>query len=216
MRIVPALLMSVMMASVAFAADETPSEASLSGNQSVYVNGQQLTTSSIAVLVGDVVQTKNDGMAQMTSSGSTSLLQSNTIVRFQRGGIAVDRGSVSIGTGNGSSVFARDFRITPASSSWTQFDVIRANGVIQILARKNNLTVSCGTGSPTVLKEGQQLSRDDGPSCGLAAKGSGAPAAAKGPILTSTTAEKAAMAVGGGIAAWAIFQSDDPVSPFVP
>jgi hypothetical protein len=205
-----------MIASLAFAGDEAPSGAFLSGNQSVYINGAQVTTSSMAVMVGDVVQTKNDGLAQMTSAGSTAILQSNTILRFQRGGIAIDRGTVSIGTGNGSSVFARDFRITPTSSSWTQFDVVRANGVIQILARKNNLTVSCGTGSPTVLKEGQQLSRDDGPSCGLAAKGSGAPAAAKGPILTSATAEKGGLVVGGGIVAWAIFQADDPVSPFIP
>jgi ferric-dicitrate binding protein FerR (iron transport regulator) len=185
------------------------------GNGSVYVNGAQLNKSS-AVMPGDVIQTKETGVAQVTAMGSSATLQSNTIVRFQSGGLALDRGTISMGTGKSSSIFARDFKITPVSVSWTQFDVIRTSGAIQIFARKNNLTVSCGTGAPVVVKEGEQISRDDGADCGLAQKPGDAPTAAKGPILGSPTAEKAGLAVGGGLLGWVLFQADEPVSPFAP
>jgi hypothetical protein len=49
------------------------------------------------------------------------VIQSNTIVRFQSGGLALDRGSISLATGKGMSIFARDFKITPASGGWKHF-----------------------------------------------------------------------------------------------
>lgn len=185
------------------------------GNGSVFVNGAQLTNSS-AVTLGDVIQTKDAGVAQVSAVGSSATIQSNTIVRFQSGGLALDRGTISMATGKSSSVFARDFKITPVSGSWTQFDVIRASGAIQIFARKNNVTVSCGTGAPTVVKEGQQMSRDDAADCGLATRQAGAASAAKGPILASPMAERVAVGAGAGLLGWALFQADDPVSPFIP
>jgi hypothetical protein len=185
------------------------------GNGSVFVNGAQLTNSS-AVMPGDVIQTKDAGVAQVSALGSSATIQSNTTVRFQSGGLALDRGTISMATGKSSSVFARDFKITPVSGSWTQFDVIRASGAIQIFARKSNVTVSCGTGAPTVVQEGQQMSRDDAADCGLAARRGGAASAAKGPILASPIAEKAAIGAGAGLLGWALFQADDPVSPFIP
>ncbi len=165
------------------------------GNGSVYVNGAQLTNSS-AVMPGDVIQTKDAGVAQVSTTGSNAAIQSNTIVRFQSAGIALDRGTVSMATG--------------------QFDVIRASGAIQIFARKNSITISCGPGTPITVKEGQQISRADAADCGVAQKQGGAAAAAKGPILDSPTAEKAGLAVGGGLLGWVLFQADEPVSPSIP
>src|SRR5271165_805217 len=104
---------------------------------SVYLNGALLSNSS-AVTVGDVIQTRDNGVANINAPGATVVVESNTILRFQSGGFALDRGSVSIATGKGLSVFARDLKITPVSSDWTEFYVTRASGSIQILARKNN------------------------------------------------------------------------------
>jgi hypothetical protein len=185
------------------------------GNGTVYVNGEQLTNSS-AVMVGDVVQTKEAGVAQLNAVGSSMMLQSNTIVRFRDGGLALDRGTVTMATGKGSTVFARDFKISPVSTSWTQFDVIRTSGVIQIFARKGDLSVSCGAGAPVAVKEGHQLSRDDAEDCGLVQRQGGAAAAAKGPILASPLAEKVGIATAGGLLGWVLFHNDEPVSPFVP
>src|SRR5262249_31737073 len=146
----------------------------LYGTGSVYLNGAQITNSA-AVTSGDVIQTKDTGAANLNAAGSTIVIQSNSIVRFQNAGLSLDRGSVSIASGKGMSVFARDFKITPSGDGWTEYYVIRSGGLIQIIARKSSITVSCGASSSS-LKEGQQVSRDDAADCGIAGKaGAGAP-----------------------------------------
>jgi hypothetical protein len=123
------------------------------GTGSVYLNRAALSNSS-AVTVGDVVQTRDNGVANINALGATVVVESNTIVRSQTGGFALDRGSVSVATGKGMSVFARDFKITPVSGDWTEFYVTRASGSIQVIARKNSVTVTCGPNSSTTVREG--------------------------------------------------------------
>jgi hypothetical protein len=186
----------------------------LYGTGAVYLNGAQLATSS-AVTNGDVIQTKDTGAANLNAAGSSVVIQSNTIVRFQSGGLALDRGSVTVATGRGLSVFARDFKITPTSGNWTEFYISRASGVVQIIARKSDITVSCGANTSTI-KEGQQVSRDDAANCGLVDKAGGASPAAKGPILDSTWARDAGIAAGSGLLLWVLTKCEDPVSPSSP
>jgi hypothetical protein len=194
-------------------AQET-SAAMLYGTGSVYVNGAQV-TNSLAVTSGDVIQTKDTGAANLSAPGASVVVQSNTIARFESGGLALDRGSISVATGKSMPVFARDFKITPASGAWTEFYVTRASGAIQIIARKNAITVSCGANTATV-KEGQQISRDDAADCGIAQKRAGAPTAAHGAILTSPWVEYGALGAGGGVLIWALTRPENPVSPSVP
>ena len=194
-------------------AQET-SAAMVYGTGLVYVNGSQL-TNSLAMTSGDVIQTKESGAANMSAPGASVVIQSNTIARFEAGGLALDRGSVSVATGKGMAVFARDFKITPASGAWTEFYVTRASGAIQILARKNAITVSCGANTATI-KEGQQVSRDDAADCGIAQKSGGAPTAAKGAIIESPWVEYGALGAGGALLVWALTRSENPVSPSVP
>jgi hypothetical protein len=114
------------------------------------------------------------------------------------------------------SVFARDFKITPLASGWTEFYVTRVSGSIQIIARKGDVTVSCGASTSTI-KQGQEISRNDAADCGVMAKSGGAaPAAAKPPLITSSTAKYAALGAGGGLLLWSLAHSDNPVSPSVP
>jgi ferric-dicitrate binding protein FerR (iron transport regulator) len=179
------------------------------------VNGAPLKDSA-PVLPGDVVQTREGAAANLSAAGSSVLIQANTIVRFQSGGLALDHGGASVATGKGLAVFARDFKIAPASSDWTEFYVTRASGVIQIMARKNSVTVSCGANIST-LKEGQQMSRDDAADCGIANKrASGAPAAAKGPLLTSPVADAVALGAGAALLIWTLTRQEDAVSPSAP
>ena len=180
----------------------------------VYVNGAALANSS-ALMTGDVVQTKDNGAANISAAGSSIVVDSNSIVRTQAEGYSLDRGSISVATGKQLRVYARDFTITPVSSEWTQFYVTRSSGTIGIIARKNAVTVTCGSTTETV-REGQQLSREDAASCGLLTQAKGAPAAAKGPILTSARAERIALGVAAGLAAYGLAHDDDPVSPAIP
>src|SRR5215467_7468390 len=109
-------LMSVFLIElVSFTAFAEGDTAVLYGTGAVYLNGAQLSNSA-AVTNGDVIQTKDTGAANLNATGSTVVIQSNTIVRFQSGGLALDRGSVTVATGRGLGVFARDFKIVPASS----------------------------------------------------------------------------------------------------
>jgi hypothetical protein len=198
-----------------FAFAQTTGVAVLSGTGSVYLNGGLLSNSN-AVVTGDVIQTKDNATAAINGPGGSVAIEPNSIVRFQGQSVALDRGQISIGTGQGLTVNARDFRITPASNEWTQFYVTRAAGSINVIARKNDVTINCGSSGSDRVKEGQQVSRLDADNCGLIAKAAGAPTAAQGPILTSATAKWAALATGGALAAWSLSHSDDPISPDAP
>jgi hypothetical protein len=87
--------------------------------------------------------------------------------------------------------------------------------VIEIMARKSSITVSCGANTAT-LKEGQQVSREDAANCGIADKGAGATPAAKGPILNSPWAQWGGIATGSALLIWALTRCEDPVSPSSP
>ena len=203
----------VLVTSIAALAQEVGT-AVLYGTGSVYLNGAQVTNSS-AVSAGDVVQTKETGAANINAPGTSAVVESNSIVRYRGEGFSLDRGNISVATGKGVSVFARDFKITPTTGGWTEFYVTRTNGAIGIIARKNPITVSCGASSSTV-KEGEQISRDDAANCGLASRSNGAPPAAKGPIITPERAEWGALGAGAILAGWALSHGDNPVSPSVP
>jgi hypothetical protein len=188
----------------------------LYGTGTVYLDGAQL-ANSMPVMTGDVIETKEVGVAHLDMSGSTAIIQPNAIVRFQAAGLSLDRGSISMATGKSLSVSARDFQITPASSAWTQFEVTRSGGFIQIAARKNSVTIKCGVDAPTLIREGHQITRADAQDCGLAQKsGSGAPTAVHGAILTSPWAEGAGLGAAGTLLLLTLPHSDDPVSPYKP
>jgi hypothetical protein len=180
------------------------------------VNGVQFKDST-ALMPGDVVETGATGVANITSSGLSSTLESNSVIRMRLEGLSLDRGNLSVGTSKSTSVFARDYTIAPATPQWTEFYVTRSNGSIQVFARKGDVTVSCG-GSTATVKDGHELSRDDAPNCGLqqTGGGGGAPTAAGGPILGSKAAQYTALGVGVGLTIWVLLQSDNPVSPSLP
>ena len=209
-----------LVSTVTLTAENVLSAAVLEGNGTIFINGQQLRfgsdINSMPVTPGDIVEIKGDGTARVSGLGFGTSVGANTILRLQSSGISLDRGTLLVGTANASSIFTRDFKITPASSSWTQFSVTRSSGTIQILALKNNITVACGTNKPITVKEGQQLSREDAADCGLAQRASGAATAAHGPVLASPTAKAAALAAGGGLAAWSLLHEDDPISASKP
>lgn len=185
----------------------------LLGTGSVYQNGSQVSTSS-AITPGDVIQTKDSGAANISAPGSTVVVESNSIVRYQAEGFALDRGNISVATGRGMTVNARDFKITPVSQDWTEFYVTRSNGSIGIMARKGAVTVHCGSRTETI-KQGQQISREDAANCGAVAKDAGATPAAKGALLTSTTAALVATGAGAVVVGLVLTRGDD-VSPSKP
>lgn len=198
-----------------FAFAQTTGIAVLSGAGAVYLNGGQLSNSN-AVVAGDVIQTKDNGTGAINGPGGSIAIEPNSIVRFQGQSVALDRGQISVATGQSLTVHVRDFRIMPVSSDWTQFYVTRTGGYINVIARHNDVTINCGSSGTERVKEGHQISRLDADNCGLIAKGAGAPVSAKGAILTSNTAKWMALGAGAGLTIWSLKHGDDPVSPAIP
>jgi hypothetical protein len=214
MRALVCWIVIFLMPSAALAADGPAGV--LNGTGTVYLDGAQL-SNSMPVMTGDVIETKEVGVAHLDMGGSTAIIQPNAIVRFQAAGLSLDRGSISMATGNSLSVSARDFQITPVSSVWTQFEVTRSGGMIQIAARKNSVTIKCGMGAPTLIREGHQITRADAQDCGLAQKSeSGAPTPVHGAVLTSPWAEAAGIGAAGTLLFLTLHHGDNPVSPDQP
>jgi hypothetical protein len=206
-------VLAALVALTPFAFAQNTGVAVLTGSGNVFLNGAQLSNSN-AVVSGDVIQTKENGTAAINGPGGSIAIEPNSIVRFQGQSVALDRGQISVATGQSLSVNARDFRIVPVSNDWTQFYVTRTSGYINVIARKNDVTINCGTNGSERVREGHQVSRLDADNCGLATiKGRGAPAAAHGPILTSAAAKWTALGVGGGLTIWSLSHGDNPVSP---
>lgn len=215
MRALICWIVILLMPSAVLAADGPAGVGVLYGTGTVYLDGSQL-TNSMPVLTGDVIETKEVGVAHLDMGGSTAIIQPNAIVRFHAAGLSLDRGSISMATGKSLSVSARDFQITPASSIWTQFDVTRSRGVIQIAARKNSVIIKCGIGAPTLIREGHQIVRADAQDCGLAQKSdSGALPVLHGAVLSSPWVEAAGIGVVG-ILFLTLPHGDHPVSPVQP
>src|SRR5690349_20531497 len=110
----------VLMFATTLALSQNTGVSVVYGTGSVYLNGTQLSNSN-AVTTGDVIQTKDNGTANLTAPGSSIAVESNSIVRYQADGVSLDRGGLSVATSKTTSVYARDLKITPVSTAWTEF-----------------------------------------------------------------------------------------------
>ena len=180
----------------------------------VYLDGAELRNSS-AVSRGDVVETRESGIANLNLVGSIVQIQPSTYIKFESGGLALDHDSVLVSSGKQLTVLTRCLTVTPTSTDWTQFDVTRSNGRVHVVARKGDVVIRDESAPRIVLKESKETWREDRPACGGGIM-RGATPAAKGPIMGAATAERAVLAAGAGLLTWVFLQSDDPVSPAIP
>jgi hypothetical protein len=177
-----------------------------------WLNGGAVPNSS-AIFPGDLVQTKSDSTANLNASGSSVMILPDSTVKFEGDAVAVNHGGVSITTDKGLQTHAESLTVTPASRSWTEFDVNNVNGKVQILARKGNLSINDGS-ETTTLPQGQQTTRDE--STKHSKRGGGAAPAAGGGLLDSPIVVAAGGAAIGALITWVALQSSNPSSPAVP
>jgi len=177
-----------------------------------WINGSMVPNSS-AIFPGDIVQTKPDAIVNINASGSSVMILPDSLVKFDGQALAVDHGSVTVATSKSMSTQAEDLTVTPASNSWTQFEVSDADGKVQIVARKGNVSINDGS-STTVLAEGQQTVRDLTER--RKRREGGAVPAAGGGVLDSPIVIGVGAAAVGGLAVWVLMQSSKPASPMAP
>lgn len=215
-RMVSYVLLLIVPASL-FAADT--GAAMLYADGAAWLNGAHVPKSS-AIFAGDLVQTRSDSAANIHAPGSSITVLGDSLVQFEGTSLKVEHGGVSVSTSKGVATTAGDVRVSPVSNAWTEFNVTDIDGTVRIAARKGDLTVTDDTGTVT-LAQGQETTRDEQSDQGEKKKkdkkrAAGAAPAAGGGILNSTVAVGAGLVVVGGVTAWVLLRSDNPVSPAVP
>jgi hypothetical protein len=169
----------------------------------VWVNGAEVADST-ALFSGDSIETKPGFIANLDAEGSSVLIQGESIVKFQGGSLTLEHGSVAVGTSTSMSVQVNCLRVEPLSNDRTQYEVTDVSGTVQVVARKNDVTIRQigGLGKPSAqtsapqsgtVHEGQRATRDESAVCGATA-----PQEAGHPLNTKW------LEIGGGAAAGVI------------
>jgi hypothetical protein len=200
-----------------FAADS--GAAMLYAKGTAWLNGGSVPKTS-AIFPGDLVQTKLDSIANINAAGSSVIILSDSLVKFEGRAVSIEHGGVTVATSIGMTTRAGEVTVSPASNALTEFEVSDLNGTVQIVARKGDLSVSDGTQIST-LAQGEQTTRDESQSDENKKKkkrrGAGAaPPAAGGGILNSPVAIGVGAAAVGGLVTWVLLQGDEPASPSKP
>jgi hypothetical protein len=186
-------------------------------NGPAWVNGTEI-PKSVAVFSGDTLQTKQDSSANIGTNGSSVMVLSDSLVKYEGSSVGVDRGSVRVSTESGFAAHACEVKASPANNTQTQYQFAHNDRRVVVIATKGDVIVDDHERSKTI-KEGQQTTRDDG--CEQAAKKNrkkrpGAATAAGGGILSSPTAVYTGIGIVTGITLWVLLQDDDPLSPACP
>src|SRR5882757_2526763 len=215
-RSVLSVVLAMLIPAQLLAADSA--SAMLYTNGTTWINGSTVPKSA-AVFSGDLVQTRPDSTANLSSSGSSVMVLADSLVKFQGAAVEIEHGAVRISTAHGLATQAGEVTVKPTGNSWTEFQVTDVDGQVQIMATKGDLTVQDQQGTTTV-QQGQQTTRDDTSNPEKKKrkkrKGSGAAPAAGGGIMSSSYALYTGIAVVGGVTTWVLLQGDDPLSPACP
>jgi hypothetical protein len=207
-----------------FAADSNA--AMLYTNGTAWVNGTHVPRSSSAIFSGDLLQTRSDSVANINAPGSSITVQSDSLVKFEGSSVNIEHGGVLVSTSKGIATTAGDVKVSPASSSWTEFNVTDVDGTVRIAARKGDLTISDQDGT-TTLQQGQETTRQESeqpPDNNDNSKDKkknkkrapGAAPAAGGGILNSPVAYGVGAVAIAGVTTWVLIKSDNPASPSKP
>jgi hypothetical protein len=196
----------------------------ISGNGEILRNGAKIVGSS-AVLAGDLIETRANSVANLTSVGSSVLILPDSFVEFQGQSLSIEHGSVRVATSHGISVRVRCTTIVPTSSAWTQFEVTDVNGNVEVAAKKNNVRIETVSDSikkevaerSNDLREGEQATRDESTGCKEdKRKGGGALPAGSGGVLRSEYVKYGAVTGVGILGLFLTLDQDDPASPYKP
>ncbi len=190
-------------------------------NGAAWVNGAHVPRSSSAIFTGDLLQTHSDAVANINEPGSTITVLSDSLVQFEGSSVKIEHGGVTVSTSKGVATTAGDVKVTPASLSWTEFNVSDVDGTVRIAARKGDLTISDGKEVLT-LAQGQETTRDESSDTDNKGKkkdkrrAPGAVPAAGGGALNSPIAVGIGASAVIGLTTWVLIKNDNPASPSKP
>ena len=174
-RYVVCWAMIVIVPSSLLAADTAPAILHTQGE--VSVNGK-VAADSTAIMPGDLLETNTGAVANLTTEGSTIVIQEQSIVKYNGDSLTLEHGSVAVGTSKSMSVQVDCLTVVPVSNAWTQYDVTDVNGQVKVDALKLDVNILRGATMRTrppentaaesaIVHEGQQATRDESEVCGL-------------------------------------------------
>ncbi len=181
----------------------------LYGRGPVWLNGSPLPNSS-AVFPGDLIKTQPESLATLDASGSGIIVLPDSVVKFEGKAVTLEHGSVNVATSVGMVAIAGVVTVTPASNTWTEFEVGDANGSVQVFASKGSINVYCGKDTAN-LTEGEQANPDDSGKCNKKKrKAPGAPFPGGGAWLTNPYVLGGAAVTTGVIVCLLLCNSSQP------
>jgi hypothetical protein len=187
--------------------------AMLYANGSAWVNGSNIPKSS-AVFSGDLIQTKNDAVANIKATGSNIVVHPDSLVQFGGESLKLEHGSMTVATSKSVGAEIGDVTVKPASGQWTEFRVKDVDGTVQIAANKGDVIVTDAAGQSTTVSQGQETTRQDSPEGKRRRRrAGGAIPGAQGSVLNSPVALGIGVGIVGGVTTWVLLQGDDPASP---
>lgn len=196
-------------------ANDFPATAMVYGKGTVSINGSPLPGSS-AILPGDTIETKSDGVATVNAEGSNVIVQPESVAKFGPDGIVLDHGSISVATSKQMIARALNATATPSSNQWTEFELSVVNGSVEVVARKGEVEVNCGK-ETAHLPEGQSVTSDSSGKCERRRKTGGAYPPGEGNILSSAYLKYIGAAAGAGVLIWILLpKGHTPASPAIP
>jgi len=182
-----------------------------------WLNGASVPRTS-AVFPGDLVQTQADAVVHINAAGSSVMVLSDSLVKYEGNTLSLEHGTVTVATTKGMSIRAGEVNVGPAEpNNQTQYEIRDVNGTVEIKAREGDLRVSNGTETTTVA-QGEQTTRDDSEQQknNKKRRAGGAVPAASGPLLDSRATVIGAGVGVGALTIWVLSQGDDPASPVDP
>jgi len=141
----------------------------------VWVNGQEA-HDAMAVLPGDLLETKTGFTATLNLNGSEVLIQQEAVAKFDGDLLELDHGSVAVGTSKGFKVRVNCITVVPVLNEWTQYEVSDVSGTVHVAARKLDVNVNhegrgksadkVDNSQKATVREGEQSDRDESQVCG--------------------------------------------------
>jgi len=137
----------------------------------VWVNNSPV-PGSTAIFPGNTIQTFEGALTNIVVTGSSIIVQPDSIVKFQGTYLELEHGSVRVQTTSGMAVHANCLRVGPSSNVATLFEVTDVNWTAHISAIKQDVNVTqfptagmspqkIGGLKHITVAEGQILDHDD-------------------------------------------------------
>jgi hypothetical protein len=166
----------------------------------VWVNGAEATDST-SIFAGDLVETRPGFVANLDIEGSSVLIQSESIVKFQGNFLVLEHGSVSVGTSTSFGVHVNCIKVDPVNTGRTQYSVTDTTGTVQVDALKSDVNITQTGGvqkaskqsaipASATVREGEEAKRNESAACGAADR----------PPVTGHPSSAKWIEIGGGVA----------------